>query len=35
MDTGFPHPQSTSLKINMEHNHGGLEYHFPFQMDDL
>ena len=23
------------LKINMEHNHGGLEDHFPFQMGDL
>ena len=22
-------------KINMEHNHRGLEDHFPFQMDDL
>ena len=21
---------STPLKINMEHNHGGLEDHFPF-----
>ena len=25
----------TPLKINMEHNHGGLEDHFPFQMGDL
>ena len=25
----------TALKINMEHNHGGLEDHFPFQMGDL
>ena len=23
------------LKINMEHNHGGLEDHVPFQMGDL
>ena len=22
-------------KINMEHNHGGLEDHFPFSMGDL
>ena len=22
--------QNTPLKINMEHNHGGLEDHFPF-----
>ena len=22
--------QTTPLKINMEHNHGGLEDHFPF-----
>ena len=26
---------STPQKINMEHNHGGLEDHFPFQMGDL
>ena len=25
----------TPLKINMEHNHGGLEDHAPFQMGDL
>ena len=25
----------TPLKINMEHNRGGLEDHFPFQMGDL
>ena len=25
----------TPLNINMEHNHGGLEDHFPFQMGDL
>ena len=25
----------TPLKTNMEHNHGGLEDHFPFQMGDL
>ena len=25
----------TPLKINMEHNHGGLEDHFPFKMGDL
>ena len=25
----------TPLEINMEHNHGGLEDHFPFQMGDL
>ena len=25
----------TPLKINMEHNHGGLEDHFPFQTGDL
>ena len=25
----------TTLKINMEHNHGGLEDHVPFQMGDL
>ena len=24
----------TPRKINMEHNHGGLEDHFPFQMGD-
>ena len=23
-------PRYTPLKINMEHNHGGLEDHFPF-----
>ena len=23
-------PSPTPLKINMEHNHGGLEDHFPF-----
>ena len=23
-------PEGTPLKINMEHNHGGLEDHFPF-----
>ena len=23
-------PTTTPLKINMEHNHGGLEDHFPF-----
>ena len=28
-------PIFTPLKINMEHNHGGLEDHFPFQMGDL
>ena len=27
--------ESTPLKINMEHSHGGLEDHFPFQMGDL
>ena len=26
---------TTPLKINMEHNHGGLEDHVPFQMGDL
>ena len=26
----FPVPYSTPRKINMEHNHGGLEDHFPF-----
>ncbi len=26
---------TTALKINMEHNHGGLEDHFPFKMGDL
>ena len=25
----------TPRKINMEHNHGGLEDHVPFQMGDL
>ena len=25
----------TPRKINMEHNHGGLEDHFPFQIGDL
>ena len=25
----------TPRKINMEHNNGGLEGHFPFQMGDL
>jgi len=25
----------TPWKINMEHNHGGLEDHFPFKMGDL
>ena len=25
----------TPLKINMEHNHGGLEDHVPFKMGDL
>ena len=25
----------TSWKINMDHNDGGLEDHFPFQMGDL
>ena len=25
----------TPLKIHMEHNHGGLEDHVPFQMGDL
>ena len=25
----------TPRKIDMEHNHGGLEDHFPFQMGDL
>ena len=25
----------TPWKINMDHNHGGLEDHFPFQMSDL
>ena len=25
----------TPLKINVEHNHGGLEDHFPFKMGDL
>ena len=27
---GIPHRRHTLLKINMEHNHGGLEDHFPF-----
>ena len=27
--------EDTPLKINMEHNHGGLEDHFPFYMGDL
>ena len=27
-------PSFTPLKINMEHNHGGLEDHFPFQLGD-
>ena len=26
----FTRGKSTPLKINMEHNHGGLEDHFPF-----
>ena len=26
---------STPWKINMDHNHGGLEDHFPFQMGAL
>ena len=26
--------ESFGWKINMEHNHGGLEDHFPFQMVD-
>ena len=26
----FWYCQGTPLKINMEHNHGGLEDHFPF-----
>ena len=26
---------NTPLKINMEHNHGGVEDHFPFYMGDL
>ena len=25
----------TPLKINMEHNHGGLEDYVPFEMGDL
>ena len=35
---GWNHPwnsETTPRKINMEHNHGGLEDHFPFQMGDL
>ena len=32
----FPFTRTpTPLKINMEHNHGGLEDHFPFEMGDL
>ena len=27
--------KSTPWKINMEHNHGGLEDDFPFQLGDL
>ena len=27
--------KNTPRKINMEHNHGGLEDHFPFQMGDF
>ena len=27
--------ENTPWKINMEHNHGGLEDHFPFQMGDF
>ena len=26
---------ATPLRINMEHNHGGLEDHFAFRMGDL
>ena len=26
--------KDSPLKINMEHNHGGLEDHFPFKMGD-
>ena len=31
----LPRRRTTPLKINMEHNHGGLEDHVPFQMGDL
>ena len=32
LETGY---SCTPLKINMEHNHAGLEDHFPFKMGDL
>ena len=27
--------EGTPLKINMEHNNGGLEHDFPFQIGDF
>ena len=33
--TKLPMIDGTPLKINMEHNHGGLEDDFPFQKGDF
>ena len=32
---GYEIETITPRKINMEHNHGGLEDHVPFQMGDV
>ena len=32
---GLEHHRHTPRKVNMEHNHGGLEDHVPFLMGDL